>query len=268
MFRKSSRGFTLLELLVVIAVMSTLAALLLPAVQYAREAARRVQCRNNLKQIGLALLNYHDALGSFPMGYVSPGPASPLSTSPGWGWASMILAQLEQGPLYSSINFSLPIEYGDNFTARTTAVSVFACPSDRNVCTYLAVRADGSGVARVHTNSYAACYGAGGDISEAPEFGNGLFVRNRVTRISSILDGTSQTIAVGERGACLVMTPWAGTPANAISQFTTGATVTGGYDATGHGAARRLSRPLHTRRRRSDRRRFLLTVVSCQLSVV
>jgi prepilin-type N-terminal cleavage/methylation domain-containing protein/prepilin-type processing-associated H-X9-DG protein len=234
MFRQRPRGFTLLELLVVIAVISVLAALLLPAVQHAREAARRVQCRDNLKQIGLALLNYHDALGSFPMGYVSPAPTSPLATSPGWGWASLILPQLEQSPLYASINFSLPIENDENFTGRTTRVNVFACPSDRDVGTYLAIRADGTGVARVHTNSYAACFGAGMDIAESPDSGNGLFLRNHVTKIAGILDGSSQTIAIGERGACLVMTPWSGTPANAISRFTPGATV-GGYDATGHG---------------------------------
>jgi prepilin-type processing-associated H-X9-DG protein len=148
---------------------------------------------------------------------------------------TLMLPQLDQSPLFSSINFSLPIEYGDNFTARTAAVGVFACPSDRDVGTYVAISVNGAAIARVHTNSYAACFGAGGDIGQFPELGNGLFMRNRVTNVNSVLDGTSQTIAVGERGACLVMTPWAGAPTNAISRFTPDATVIVGYDAMGQG---------------------------------
>src|SRR6202035_4809089 len=95
------RGFTLIELLVVIAIIAVLIALLLPAVQAAREAGRRMQCVNNLKQIGLALHNYHDAVGAFPPGFLSvPGPDGDNS-GPGWGWASLALPQLEQGPVYN-----------------------------------------------------------------------------------------------------------------------------------------------------------------------
>jgi prepilin-type N-terminal cleavage/methylation domain-containing protein/prepilin-type processing-associated H-X9-DG protein len=241
MSAKRRRGFTMLEVLVVIAIIGVLAALLVPAIQAAREAARRIQCRNNLKQMGLALHNYHNVFGAFPMGYVSPTQSLPLATSPGWGWAALMLPQLDQRVLYDSANFSLPIEFNENHTARTTAVGVYACPSDRDVGTYVAVRDDGGVVARVHTNSYAACFGAGLEIDAFPELGNGLFVRNRVTRIADIRDGTSQTIAIGERGACLVMTPWAGTPANAISQFSTGATV-GSYGTTGHAGELVLAR--------------------------
>src|SRR5881227_3378700 len=105
-------GFTLIELLVVIAIIAVLIALLLPAVQAAREAARRSQCVNNLKQMGLALHNYHDTVGVFPPGYVSsqaPGSKPILDgndTGPGWAWGSMILPQLEQDPLFHAINFS------------------------------------------------------------------------------------------------------------------------------------------------------------------
>src|SRR5438309_1124350 len=114
-------GFTLIELLVVIAIIAVLIALLLPAVQAAREAARRISCVNNLKQIGLALHNYHEASGTFPPGYASywrldSGDAGTAEDDlgPGWAWGSMILPQMEQTPLYNAINFSLSMTYGAN----------------------------------------------------------------------------------------------------------------------------------------------------------
>ncbi len=99
-------GFTLVELLVVIAVIAILISLLLPAVQSAREAARRTQCRNNLKQIGVALHNYHDVLRLFPPGYVA-GSADSTSTSPGWGWGAMLLPYLEQSGAQSASSIFL-----------------------------------------------------------------------------------------------------------------------------------------------------------------
>src|SRR5450432_3348481 len=104
--RDNRRGFTLIELLVVIAIIAVLIALLLPAVQAAREAARRIQCVNNLKQIGLALHNYHDALGAFPMSYAARGKFvdGMTDTTPGWGWATMILPQMEQSPIFNAVN--------------------------------------------------------------------------------------------------------------------------------------------------------------------
>ena len=108
-------GFTLIELLVVIAIIAVLIALLLPAVQSAREAARRAQCTNNLKQMGLALQNYHDAVLAFPSGYIAAIRFidGETDTAPGWSWASMILPQLDQGPLYSAINVYLPSGAGE-----------------------------------------------------------------------------------------------------------------------------------------------------------
>jgi len=139
------RAFTLIELLVVIAIISVLISLLLPAVQSAREAARRAQCVNNLKQIGLALHNYAGSMGTFPPGYVSSINMNPTIINPcnfdqemqsgvdvgtGWAWGSMILPFLEQQPLYSSINFNLSVAYRDNDTCSLTALSVYLCPSD------------------------------------------------------------------------------------------------------------------------------------------
>ena len=122
MFTRRMRAFTLVELLVVITIIGVLIALLLPAVQAAREAARRMQCSNNLKQIGLALHGYHTAIGSFPPGYISAytapgydasGGYNTGDTGPGWGWGAMILPYLEQSNVWSQINFNLDIKDPD-----------------------------------------------------------------------------------------------------------------------------------------------------------
>ena len=160
---KRSGGFTLIELLVVIAIIAVLIALLLPAVQAAREAARRVQCVNNLKQMGIALHNYHDALSVFPPGYIAASKFidGETDTAPGWSWAAMILPQLDQGPLYSATNVYLPIQAPANTTAVQTILTGFWCPSDQVPPggTFPVTDGLGNTVATVAPSSYAACTG-------------------------------------------------------------------------------------------------------------
>jgi prepilin-type N-terminal cleavage/methylation domain-containing protein/prepilin-type processing-associated H-X9-DG protein len=216
--RRSRAGaFTLIELLVVIAIIAVLIALLLPAVQSAREAARRLSCVNNLKQIGIALLNYHDQMGAFPPGYSSfwkrDGQDSGIAEDdigPGWAWGSMILPQLEQGALYQSINFNLTLTDAQNQTAQLTRMSAYLCPSDTPPLS-VSVR-DGTNsqtLYTVGTGNYVGVYGIG-EIGEAPGAGAGLFFRNSRVGVRDILDGTSQTFAVGERCHNLSYVTWTG----------------------------------------------------------
>ena len=121
--RRRPRGFTLIELLVVIAIIAVLIALLLPAVQQAREAARRTQCRNNLKQLGLAMHNYHDTHNTFPM-------LGGFSATHGWGCLPLILPYLDQSPLYGRINFNDSVACQSNQFVYTVAIPGLICPSD------------------------------------------------------------------------------------------------------------------------------------------
>jgi prepilin-type N-terminal cleavage/methylation domain-containing protein/prepilin-type processing-associated H-X9-DG protein len=217
-------GFTLIELLVVIAIIAVLIALLLPAVQAAREAARRSQCVNNLKQMGLALQNYHDGVGAFPPGYIAASKFidAETDTAPGWSWASMILPQLDQGPLYSAINVWLPVQAPANTTGAQTLLSVFVCPSDQLTLGSTFPITDGLGntVAIVAPSSYAASTGS--DLADVAlglnndGSGNGPFFRNSGIRIANITDGTSQTVLVLERAWGDTEGTWVGAPPGGV----------------------------------------------------
>ncbi|MFI5456092.1 MAG: DUF1559 domain-containing protein [Isosphaerales bacterium] len=215
---RRSRAFTLIELLVVISIIGLLIALMLPAVQAAREAARRTQCVNNLKQLGLALHNYESTLHVFPPGYVSSFDTSGNDTGPGWGWAAMLLPQFEQTPLFTAINFNIAIESPANFTSRLPVINNFLCPSDSVQPFWWAVNRDAAtgaplqNICQVAPSNYVGMYGTG----EPGPDGEGVFFRNSQIGIRDIRDGTSQTIIVGERSHRLGEATWVGAVTNAL----------------------------------------------------
>ncbi len=225
------RGFTLVELLVVIAIIGLLVGLLLPAVQAARETARRSQCTNNLKQIGLALLNYHDSQGCFPPGYLDGNKVATSTpdndVGPGWGWAAFILPQLEQQNIYNQINFGQGIAHVSNATLVQTALPFYQCPSDPlqdSIAIYdVSMTAPIATVAHsnyVGCNGWEECYwnaggagnggGADGLTGGMGQEGNGLFYRNSRYTVASVTDGLSNTIFVGERSGDHSPSTWTG----------------------------------------------------------
>lgn len=209
-------GFTLIELLVVIAIIAVLIGLLLPAVQKVRAAAARTQCVNNLKQIGLALQNYHDTEKSFPPGYVSNFDSSGNDTGPGWGWAAYILPHMEQQNLYNAVQIKLNIEVPANAGVRVQPVKSYLCPGDAAPPTWTAKKYDPSGnpvatVCEVASANYIGVYGS----AEPGVDGDGTFFRNSKVRIGDITDGTSNTIIVGERSFRLGPATWTGAVTNA-----------------------------------------------------
>jgi prepilin-type N-terminal cleavage/methylation domain-containing protein/prepilin-type processing-associated H-X9-DG protein len=196
-------GFTLVELLVVIAIIGILIALLLPAVQAAREAGRRTQCLNNLKQLGIALQNYSDSFKVFPCGTISAvygGDPTVPQNFYRWSALALLTPQMEQSALHNLIDFNVPLYGGAsqgyqvfpvNVAAVSTIVPGFLCPSDKGqpVTNYL-------GVIFGPTN-YAANMGSG--INGGTEFNtDGLFFLNSGIRFADIRDGTSTTAAFAE----------------------------------------------------------------------
>lgn len=216
------KAFTLIELLVVIAIIAVLIALLLPAVQQAREAARRSQCKNNLKQIGLAMHNYHDAHNTLPPGYIDmrghPGNNWTASNDNHghWAWSALILPYVELGAIYNNWNVgnATVVEALSSFAAKPQ--SVFTCPSNSDapklhtmvgkgilggqssppdgtflplpVTNYLAVNGN------TNVRAYARGDGRDGTLGAI-----GAFYRDSKVRLSNITDGTSNTLLVGER---------------------------------------------------------------------
>jgi len=214
MRRPPPSAFTLVELLVVIAVIGILVALLLPAVQMAREAARGTSCKNNLKQIGLALHNYHDLMGQFPAGWGADQPEG----IPGWGWASAILPQMEQQPLSHQIRRDLPIADPANAAVRVTVIKNYLCPSDGTRPKVYPIGTGGfpgddvdeaSPLFEVARSNYVGVFGTF-ELEDAPSAGNGVFFHNSIVEFASIADGLSNTLLVGERESSLGGSVWTG----------------------------------------------------------
>lgn len=201
------RGFTLIELLVVIAIIAILIALLLPAVQQAREAARRSACKNNLKQLALAMHNYETTHRTFPPGYIHKfgpnGSPEQQANHAGLAWGAMLLPQLELTPLYEELNPNVPVWSAANLNARETQLPVFLCPSDPYSEGGFVVRDDTvSPVEQYAVASYAANWGPADAITnldDTPLQSQGVFYRNSSTRVRDITDGLSNTLALGER---------------------------------------------------------------------
>lgn len=199
-------GFTLIELLVVIAIIAVLIALLLPAVQQAREAARRTQCKNNLKQLGLALHNYHDTNGIFPLNSSNGSPINNRS-----GFVGM-LPYLDQTPMYNQMNMQASGLVAPNLAFTQTPLPALLCPSDPDgTKTNLTGQDAGNGIALALAD-YAFMFGdyqngtTNTGATQTPSYANGvcssgrgMFTRcNWSARIRDITDGTSSTIAMGE----------------------------------------------------------------------
>lgn len=223
--KRAKKGFTLIELLVVIAIIAILIALLLPAVQQAREAARRSQCKNNLKQIGLSLMNYHDVHGSFAPGViVNAGHAAvtgppqsvraarpaPAGVSSFLSWTYHILPFFDQGPLFKKFDSKIDFRAVPNAALSKTILTAMRCPSDSGPD-----QANG-GAEDMGVSNYLGNYGVGmPDDDVHPLSVQGIFGANTRTRIRDVRDGMSNVFLVAERrnpGVCGTWTAAGGPP--------------------------------------------------------
>ena len=201
-FRRPLHGFTLVELLVVIAIIGILIAMLLPAVQAAREAARRLQCASCFKQVGLAMHNYHTAEGCFP--------SAMLKTTAGWSWSAHLLPYIEQEGLYDMIDFGTEYSPFDpttkNAIASKTMIPTYVCPSDPAYGELIATGGDAAGNKFCFCGPSSMCgvtdtydWGSGSyTLKGYPSDVNGIFGAYGCCKIADISDGTSHTLMIGE----------------------------------------------------------------------
>ena len=242
-----NRGFTLIELLVVIAIIAILVALLLPAVQQAREAARRSTCKNNLKQIGIALHTYHDTFRVFPPGHHAhytnwrqsnaasqragypsvPGTDTAVDNKANWSWSAHIWPMMEQGPAYDQLQVNTlraadSLTNAANESVMRNPMAAFLCPSDPNPGVTDGARdvEDSASTDKIRTmvsNYVASNRGANNlNVRARKEAANGLFFVDSKMRFRDIVDGTSNVIAVGERAW-----EYRTTDANGVSRLVT-----------------------------------------------
>lgn len=197
-------GFTLVELLVVIAIIGVLIALLLPAVQQAREAARRMQCTNNLKQLGLGLHNHHDTFGQFPMGYEFRSGFS--DGDPTWGWAAFLMPFIEQETIYDAIDpknqtLANAVANANDLAVMKTPLNVYRCPSDTGPDLNDQRKLAGEATALSnYIGSNSSDLAARNDGFPGSNYGaDGIFWENSECNFADVTDGTSNTFAIGER---------------------------------------------------------------------
>lgn len=203
--RSKRKGFCFLELLVIVAIASVLLALTLPAIANAQEEARQNRCKNNLKQFGLAMHNYHDTFRTFPPAWVAQKPDADEGFFMGWG--SFLLPFLEQAPLYNQLNFKEVSQNDPKFLR--TVLPVFRCPSDP-MADLNPIRGNWA------TSSYSGNAGnerlPGSD--DTPEKTNGIMYRNSDIGLRDITDGSSNTFMMGERGLRSASGIWFGVTMN------------------------------------------------------
>lgn len=212
---RHSAGFTLIELLVVIAIIGVLVGLLLPAVQAAREAARRMQCSNNMKQLGLAAHNYESVHKRLPAGWIS----GKVNGEPGWGWAAALLPFMEGGNTHQQIDFRLPIADPVHTPARLFTVPSFICPSDPGPSIFEIAEDTGSDppenvdegpkLFAVAKSNYVGVFGTF-ELEDDPFKGDGIFYGNSVVKFRDIRDGLSNTLMIGERDSRFGGSLWQG----------------------------------------------------------
>jgi prepilin-type N-terminal cleavage/methylation domain-containing protein len=193
---RSQRAYTLIEMLVCVAIIAVLISLLLPAVQVAREGARRSKCQNNLFQLGVALHSYHDVHHTFPPGYVSAIGPGGGDLGPGWGWSTMLLPFLGESNIWRQIPFEQLSRSPASSTVTQHRIEVFLCPSD------------GTAIGGKFYSSYVACFGRS-NFATSPDHGDGIFFRNSRIRQRDIVDG-ALTILLGERSGNNGPADWAG----------------------------------------------------------